>query len=83
MSRREKIIFTWLTVTFCLFFAGLLIFDRRPRLLNVLDIVFFCSSFYLCGTFSFSRFQRLPEEKLLAHFIFIFRLVLYLLRQRT
>ena len=61
MSRREKIIFTWLTVTFCLFFAGLLIFDRRPRLLNVLDIVFFAPAFIYAVRFhsrDFSGFLK-------------------------
>ncbi|MCQ6260765.1 O-antigen ligase family protein [Alcanivorax sp. MM125-6] len=45
MTRKEKLLLVWMTVSFCLFFGGLLMFDRRPRLLNVLDVLFFAPAF--------------------------------------
>ena len=45
MTRKEKLLLVWMTVSFCLFFGGLLMFDRRPRLLNVLDALFFVPAF--------------------------------------
>ncbi|CUR44488.1 O-antigen ligase [Alloalcanivorax xenomutans] len=45
MARKEKLLLLWVAVSFCLLFSGLLMFGRRPRVLNVLDALFFIPAF--------------------------------------
>jgi glycosyltransferase involved in cell wall biosynthesis len=58
-----RLLLTWLCISFALMFSGLLLFESRPRLMNVLDVVFFLPALVYCLIKSENRLKAFIQNK--------------------